>query len=168
MSYCATEKPIGPNNPHLGFLSKGLGRVLSMWHIYIYIYIYREGPLCLFIPFYSFYFIPFFHFFQSSKPFHSIILFSTIFFNFLNPYTIFLNLNHLYHLKIYKVKPFFKLFSKLFSNYLKWSKIIRMISPNTMLDIITLMKTTFQSWMFFVFLMTMWNVEDKILLVAFN
>ena len=38
-------------------------------------------------------------------PFHSIF-FSTIFFNFSNPYTISLNLNHLYHLEIHKVKPF--------------------------------------------------------------
>ena len=38
-----------------------------------------------------------------SIPFH---FFSTIFFNFPNPYTISLNLNHLYHLEIHKIKPF--------------------------------------------------------------
>ena len=61
-------------------------------------------------PFYLFHSIPFFHFFQSSKLFYSISLFSTIFFNFPNPYTISLNFNHLYHLKICKVKPFYKPF----------------------------------------------------------
>ena len=60
--------------------------------------------------------IPFFHLFQSSKPFHSILFFSTIFFNFPNPYTISLNLNHLYHLEICKVKLFSKPFFKLFFN----------------------------------------------------
>ena len=54
--------------------------------------------------------ILFFHFFQSSKPFNSILIFLTIFFNFPNPYTISLNFNHLYHLEICKVKPFFKPF----------------------------------------------------------
>ena len=39
-----------------------------------------------------------------SIPFH---FFSTLFFNFPNPYTISLNLNHLYHLKIRKVKLFY-------------------------------------------------------------
>ena len=87
------------------------------------------------IPFHS---IPFFHYFQSSKPFHSIPLFSTIFFNFPNPYTISLNLNHLYHLEICKVKPFsklfFKPFSKPFSNHLEWSKMTKMVFPNTWLE----------------------------------
>ena len=96
----------------------------------------RPGPIlrpmrpwltpCLpqsFCPFHS---ILFFHFFQSSKPFHFILIFLTIFFNFSNSYTISLNLNqYLYHLKICKVKPFsklfFKPFFKLFSNNLKWS-----------------------------------------------
>ena len=78
-----------------------------------------------------------FHFIFSilqTIPFHSIPLFSIIFFNFPNPYTISLNLNHLYHLNICKVKPFFKLFfkpfSKLFSNHLEWSKMTKMISLN--------------------------------------
>ena len=39
---------------------------------------------------------------------HSIpfYFFSTFFFNFPNSYTISLNLNHLYHLEIHKIKPF--------------------------------------------------------------
>ena len=59
---------------------------------------------------------------------HSILFyfFSTIFFNFPNSYTIFLNLNHLHHLKIHKVKPFniffFSNHSKLFSNYFSHPK----------------------------------------------
>ena len=81
--------------------------------------------------------ILFFHFFQSFKPFHSIPIFSTIFFNFPNPYTISLNLNHSYHLEISKVKPFLHHFYKPFSNYSKsfsnsffytkkWSKMVKM------------------------------------------
>ena len=85
--------------------------------------------ICLFTPFHPFYF---FTFFNPSN--HSIPLFSTIFFNFPNPYTISLNLNHLYHLKIWKVKPFsklfFKPFSKPFSNHLEWSKMVGIVSPN--------------------------------------
>ena len=51
-------------------------------------------------PFYPFHSILFFHFFQFSKPFHSIPIFSTIFFNFPNPYTIslpFVCLTHFSH-----------------------------------------------------------------------
>ena len=77
---------------------------------------FRSIPVC---PIHSNHSILFFHFFQSSKPFYSIPIFSTIFFNFLNPYTISLNLNHLYHLEICKVKLFFKPFFKLFSNHLE-------------------------------------------------
>ena len=62
----------------------------------------------------SFHSILFFHLFQSFKLFRSILFFSTIFFNFLNPYTISLNLNHLYHLEICKVKPFSNYFSNHF------------------------------------------------------
>ena len=87
---------------------------------------------CLGKPFHSFHSIPYY-----SKPFNFLILqsipfhfFSTIFFNFPNPYTISLNLNHLYHLEIHKVKLFSKLFFKPFSNYLEWSKMVKMISPN--------------------------------------
>ena len=65
-------------------------------------------------PFSLFHFILFFRLFQSSKSFHFISLFSIIFFNFSNLYTIFLNLNHLYHLEICKIKLFFKLFFKPF------------------------------------------------------
>ena len=61
-------------------------------------------------------------------PFH--FNFSTIFFNFPNPYTIPLNLNYLYHIEICKVKLFFKLFSKLFKmikndqiNFLKFRRV---------------------------------------------
>ena len=81
-------------------------------------------PFAPFILLIQFHYI-FFHFFQSSKPFHSIPIFSTIFFNFPNPYAISLNLNHLYHLEICKVKLFFKPFFKPFSNHLngqKWPK----------------------------------------------
>ena len=89
------------------------------------------GPFILPI---SFYFILFFHFFQPSKPFHSSPFFLIIFFNFSNSYTISLNLNHLYHLEIHKVKPFsklfFKLFSKPFSNHLEWSKMTKIVSSN--------------------------------------
>ena len=46
----------------------------------------------------------------STIPFYSIF-FSTIFFNFPNPCTISLNLNHSYYLKISKVKPFLHHFS---------------------------------------------------------
>ena len=58
------------------------------------------------------------------------IIFSIIFFKFPNLYAVSLNLNNLSHLEIYKVKPFFKSFSKLFSNHLEWSKMTKMISPN--------------------------------------
>ena len=72
---------------------------------------------------------------QFSNPLNRSFFFSTIFFNFPNPYTISLNLNHLYHLEICKVKPFsklfFKLFSKPFSNYLEWSKMTKMVFSNT-------------------------------------
>ena len=69
---------------------------------------------------------PFFIFFNYSIPFYffsnysiSFHFFSIIFFNFPNPYIISLNLNHLYHLKICKVKPFLHHFSKSFSNHSK-------------------------------------------------
>ena len=82
----------------------------------------------------SFHSILFFYFFQSSKPFHSISIFSTIFFNFLNPYTISLNLNHSYYLEISKVKPFLHHFSKIFSNHSnhpnKWDGMGKMPTPN--------------------------------------
>ena len=52
-----------------------------------------------------------------SKSFHSIPIFSTIFFNFLNSYTISLNLNHLYHLEIRKVKPFNIIFFQTIPNH---------------------------------------------------
>ena len=89
----------------------------------------------------------------STIPFHSIVLFFStflilqtilfhyIFFNFLNPYTIFLNLSHSYHLKISKVKQFLHYFSKLFSNHFKsfsnyffhpnkWDGMGKMPTPN--------------------------------------
>ena len=82
---------------------------------------------------------------------HSIPLyfFSTIFFNFPNPYTISLNLNHSYHLEINKVKPFLHHFYKPFSNYSKpflkpffpshfhpnkWDGMAKMAKPNTWLE----------------------------------
>ena len=67
----------------------------------------------------SFYF---FHFFQSSKSFHSILIFSTNFFNFSNPYIISLNLNYLYHFEICKIKLFFKLFKMIKNNQNNFSK----------------------------------------------
>ena len=69
----------------------------------------------------SFYFIPYyfkpFHFLNSTN--HSILFhfFSTFFFNFPNPYTISLNLNHLYHLEIHKVKPYNIIFFQTIPNY---------------------------------------------------
>ena len=80
---------------------------------------------CLSQPFSSFHSILFFHFFQSSKLFHYIPLFSTIFFNFPNPYTISLNLNHLYHLEICKVKLFSKSFFKPFSTIFKPFRMVK-------------------------------------------
>ena len=70
-----------------------------------------------------------------SSPFY---FFSTTFFNFPNPYTISLNLNHLYHLEIHKVKPFniffFSNHSKPFSNHFsypkEWNGMGKMICPN--------------------------------------
>ena len=47
-------------------------------------------------------------------PFH---FFSTLFFNFPNPYTISLILNYLYHLKIHKVKQFNIIFFQIIPNY---------------------------------------------------
>ena len=90
-----------------------------------------------------------------SKPFHflnstnySILFhfFSTFFFNFPNPYTISLNLNHLYHLKIHKVKPFniffFSNHSKLFSNHFAhpktWNRMGKIVCPNKSLGLIVL------------------------------
>ena len=64
-------------------------------------------------------------------PFH---FFSIIFFNFPNPYTISLNLNHSYHLEISKIKSFLHHFSKLFSNHFfhpnKWDGMGKMPTPN--------------------------------------
>ena len=67
------------------------------------------------VPFYSILFktIQLSNLTNHSIPFH---FFLTIFFNFSNPYTISLNLNHLYHLEIHKVKPFNIFF---FSNHSK-------------------------------------------------
>ena len=79
--------------------------------------------LCLAYPFYPFHFILiyfiFFNFSNLANYFISFHIFSTIFFNFPNPYTISLNLNHLYHLEINKIKSFLHYFYKLFSNYSK-------------------------------------------------
>ena len=106
-----------------------------IWHLLFCLFRTEGFPPRLEKPFSSFHSILFFHLFQSSKQFHFIPLFSTIFFNFPNPYTISLNLNHLYHLEICKVKPFFKSFfkpfSKPFSNHLEWSKMTKMVFPNT-------------------------------------
>ena len=87
--------------------------------------------LCLGYTFHPFYFFIFFNFsILQIILFHSIF-FSTIFFNFLNPYTISLNLNHSYHLEISKVKPFLHHFFKPFftiSNHFfhpnKWDGIV--------------------------------------------
>ena len=84
----------------------------------------KRVTFCLDNPFLHSILFPFFIFFNFlnhsnySIPFY---FFSIIFFNFPNSYTISLNLNHLYHLKICKVKPFSKSFFKLFSksNHLK-------------------------------------------------
>ena len=100
--------------------------------------------LCLYNSFLPLHSIPFFHFFNFSNPSNYSIpfyFFSTIFFNFPNPYTISLNLNHSYYLKISKVKPFLHHFYKPFSNYSKpfsnsffhtkkWSKMAKMTKPN--------------------------------------
>ena len=75
-----------------------------------------------------------FHFFN--LPNHSIpfYFFQPFFFNFPNSYTISLNLNHLYHLKIHKVKPFYLNFFSHFPNYfqtiLEWSKMSKIVFPN--------------------------------------
>ena len=83
---------------------------------------------CLDKSFYSFYFIPYY-----SKPFNflilQIILFHFIFFNFLNPCTISLNLKHLYYFEIRKVKPFNIIFFKIILNYFQ---IIFFIPKNKM------------------------------------
>ena len=120
---------------------------------------FTKITLCLGNPFLPFHSIPIFHFFQlmkSFKLFHSIPFFSTIFFNFPNSYTISLNLNHSYYLKISKVKPFLHHFSKLFSNHSnyflnhflnyfsnhpKWSKMSKMTHPNTWLEVPLLAST---------------------------
>ena len=92
------------------------------------------------IPFHSHF--SFFSTFQilQTIPFHSIF-FQPFFFNFPNPYTISLNLNHSYQLEIRKVKQFLHHFYKSFSNYYKpfsnhffppqkWSKMAKIAKPN--------------------------------------
>ena len=86
------------------------------------------------IPYYS---KPF-HFLNSTNHSISFHFFSTFFFNFPNPYTISLNLNHLYHLEIHRVKPFniffFSNHSKPFSNHFahpkEWNGMGKMVCPN--------------------------------------
>ena len=67
-----------------------------------------------------------FHFiFSLFSILQNITFYSTFFnhfFNFPNPHTISLNLNHLYHLKICKIKLFFKPFFKLFFKPFKMVK----------------------------------------------
>ena len=83
------------------------------------------------IPFYSIQpFFPTFLILQFIS-FYSIFFFN-YFFNFPNPYTISLNLNHLYHFEIYKVKQFYS-FCNYFSNHFdpkKWDGMGKMICPN--------------------------------------
>ena len=96
-------------------------------------------------PFFIFSTIPFHFIFFQTIPFH-FIFFLPFFFNFPNPYTISLNLNHSYHLEISKVKPFLHHFYKPFSNYSKpflkpffpshfhpnkWDGMAKMGKPNT-------------------------------------
>ena len=79
-------------------------------------YFLSHGQIILPIPFHS----KLFQTIQLSNPTnHSIPFhfFSTFFFNFPNPYTISLNLNHLYHLEIHKVKPFNIIFFQTIPNY---------------------------------------------------
>ena len=96
-----------------------------------------------FIPFYII-LNPFNFLILQTIPFHSIF-FQPFFFNFPNPYTISLNLNHSYHLEISKVKPFLHHFYKPFPNYSKpflkpffpshfhpnkWDRMAKMAKPN--------------------------------------
>ena len=84
------------------------------------------------------YYSKLFHFLNSTNHFISFHFFLTFFFNFPNPYTISLNLNHLYHLEIHKVKPFniffFSNHSKPFSNHFahpkEWNGMGKMVCPN--------------------------------------
>ena len=82
--------------------------------------------LCLFTTFYPFHFILFFHFFLNfSNPLIHLIL--SLFFSII--FSTSLNINHLYYIKIRKVKPFYIIFPNHFQtiffiqkNGMEWAK----------------------------------------------
>ena len=80
-------------------------------HIYLLILLFFST----FLPFHSILFFSTFLIPIQFLPFHSI--FFSHFFNFPNPYTISLNLNHLYHLEICKIKPLHNNFKPFYRSF---------------------------------------------------